>query len=380
MPTMTSLERVGTALSSGQPDRVPVATLTIGRALHEIGSPRPETVMNDPKTMAEAKLAAHERYRDDIVVAGLDGCFVEAKAMGAETMVSEHMPIVSQNRRIKSWEDVDRLPMPEPDEFPRMRAVLDEAELLFKDVGDHTAVAVIVSGPFSTAGNLMGAEDLARALIQEPDNVHRLLEKITTYSIKYHRAFSGRAHAVVVLDPMSATELISPENYKEFVFPYLQNIFHAIADTGMIPINHPCGDTTGILDMAVDVLPEKGPKGIHASFGQAFTRPRSLKWAQQVVGDESLAPSPGDPYSVIMLGVKKAVGGRICIIGNIDPVGVLLDGKPKDVELAVKRVIDFTAEGGGLILSPGCDLNPRVPSENLEALVEATKKYGEYPA
>lgn len=378
MAQMTSLERVATALSGGKPDRVPVATLTISRALKEIGGPRPETVMNDPQTMAEAKLAAHARFGDDIVVAGLDGCFVEAKAMGAEEMVSEHMPIVSGNRRLKSWDDVDQLPTPAPDEFPRMKSVLEEASLLLKEVGDQTAVAVIVSGPFSTAGNLMGPENLARALIEAPEQVHRLMEKVTDYSIQYHTAFAGRAHAVVVLEPMTATELTSPAHYKEFAFPYLQKTFHAIAEAGLIPINHPCGDTTGILDMAVEVLPPKPPHGIHASFGQAMIRPRSFKWVKEVVGDESLSPDPDDPYSIIMLGVKRAVGTKTCIAGNIDPVGVMLDGTPQDVEKAVKKVIDYASEDGALIVCPGCDLNPGIPAENLLALVEATKKYGAY--
>lgn len=378
MAKMTSLERVATALSGGRPDRVPVVTLTISRALKEIGGPRPEDVMNQPETMAEAKLAAHARYGDDIVVAGLDGCFVEAKAMGAGTKVSEHMPIVSDDRRIKSWGDVDTLPTPDPNEFPRMKSVLGEAERLLKEVGAHTAVAVIVSGPFSTAGSLMGPKNLARSLLEEPAQVHRLMEKVTEYSIKYHTAFAGRAHAVVVLEPMTATELTSPAHYKEFVLPYLQRTFQAIADAGLIPINHPCGDTTGILEMAVEALPQKPPHGIHASFGQTLTRPRSLKWVRQVVGDDAITADPDDPYSILMLGVKKAVGNKVCVAGNVDPVGIMLEGSPEEVDGAVKRIIEYAGEGGGLIVCPGCDLNPNVPAENLQALVEATKKYGVY--
>lgn len=378
MAEMTSLERVATALSGGQPDRVPVATLTITRALKEIGGPPPEEAINDPQIMAEAKVAANERYGDDIVVAGIDGCFVEAEAMGAQTRAAPHMPIVNEERRITSWEDVDTLTTPEPEEFPRMRSILEEAKLLFDEIGDDTAVSTIVSGPFSTAGNLMGPGNLARALIEAPDQVHRLLEKVTEYSIKYHQAFAGRAHALVVLDPMAATELTSPAHHKEFVLPYLKRTLDAIAEAGMIPINHPCGDTTGILDMVVEALPEDPPHGIHANFGHAEIRPRSLEWVRDVVGDESLTPDPDDPYSIMMLGVKMAVGDQTCICGNIDPVGLLLDGTPEEIDAAVKRVIEYAGEGGGLILCPACDLNPNVSSENLDALVQATQKYGVY--
>ena len=380
MAKMTSLERVATALSGGQPDRVPVTTLNLTRALREIDAPPPVEAIKDPKIMAEAKLAAHERYGDDIVIAGIDGCFVEAEAMGAATRAAPHMPIVSEKRRITSWEDVDTLTTPHPEDFPRMKAILEEASLIFDEVGSHTAVAVIVSGPFSTAGNLMGPGNLARALLEAPDQVHKLLEKVTEYSIQYHQAFAGRAHALAVLDPMVATELTSPAHHKEFVLPYAQRTFQAIADAGLIPINHPCGDTTGILDMVVEALPAKPPHGIHANFGDARRRPRSFEWVRQVVGDESLTPDPDDPYSIMMLGVKKAVGDRTCVCGNIDPVGLLLDGTPEEIRAAVKRVIDYAGEGGGLIVCPACDINPDVPAENLDALVQATKEFGVYEA
>lgn len=154
----------------------------------------------------------------------------------------------------------------------------------------------------------MGPGNLARALIETPDQVHRLLEKVTEYSITYHRSFAGRAHALVVLDPMAATEVTSPTHHREFVLPYLKQDIQAIAAAGLIPINPPCGDTTGILDMVVAALPEEPPHGIHANFGNTLTRPRSLEWVREVVGDPSLEADPDDPYSIMMLGVKKAVG------------------------------------------------------------------------
>lgn len=376
MEKMTSLERVATALQRGQPDRVPVATLAISRALWEIGE-RPKTAIDNAKKMAKAKIAANKRFGDDIVVAGIDGCFVEAKAMGAKSYWCKHMPIVDTRYRvIKSWEDVDDLTYPAPDEHPRMKTVIEEAGILMDMVGDHTAVAVIVSGHLSTACNLMGHEYIFRAMVKEPEKVHSLLDKITEYSIKYHTAFKGHAHAVVSLDPVAATEATSPKQYEEFVKPYLERDFDAIAKAGMIPINHPCGDTTGILHMAADVIPKGSPGAIHAIYGNVETRPMSLKFLRDTVGDVAL--DPGDPYSIILKAVKKEVGDKVCICGNVDPISILLEGTPEQVKATAKRNIKYGAEGGGFILMPACDTNPNTPPENFKALVDAAKEYGSY--
>ncbi|WP_309491921.1 uroporphyrinogen decarboxylase family protein [Candidatus Hecatella orcuttiae] len=377
MAKMTSLERVATALQRGQPDQVPVATLAITRALWEIGE-RPQTAIDDAEKMAKAKIAANENFGDDIVVAGIDGCFVEAKAMGAKNYWSKHMPIVDTRYRvIKSWEDVDNLTFPAPEEHPRMRTVIEEAGILMDKVGDHIAVAVIVSGPYSTACNLMGHESMFRAMVKEPEKVHSLLDKITDYSIKYHTAFKGRAHAVALLDPVASTEATSPKQHEKFVKPYLARDCDAIAKAGMIPINHPCGDTTGILQMAADVIPKGSPGAIHANYGDVKTRPLSLKFLKEVVG-ESVALDPDDPYSIMLKAVKKMVGDRVCVCGNIDPISVMLEGTPDQVRATVKRNIDYAAEGGGFIVMPGCDTNPDTPSENFKALVKAAREYGVY--
>ncbi len=377
MGKMTSLERTAIALQGGQPDRVPVATLAVSRALWEIGE-RPKTAINDAEKMAKAKIVANERFGDDIVVAGIDGCFVEAKAMGAKSYWSEHMPIVDTRFRvINTWEDMDNLTFPEPDEHIRMKTVIEEAGILMDKVGDHTAVAVLVSAPFSTACNLMGHENLFRAMVKEPEEVHSLLNKITEYSIKYHTAFKGLVHAVVALDPVAAVDTTSPRQYKEFVKPYLEKDLAAIASAGMIPINHPCGDTTGILPMTADVIPEGSPGAIHANYGNVETRPMSLKYFRSVVG-ESVPLDPDDPYSIMLLAVKKEVGDRVCICGNIDPITVLLEGTPDQVKAVVRRNIEYGAEGGGFIVVPACDTNPHTPAENFRALVDAAREYGSY--
>ncbi len=44
-----------------------------------------------------------------------------------------------------------------------------------------------------------------------------------------------------------------------------------------------------------------------------------------------------------------------------------------------QEAIEILGEGGGLILSSGCDILQETPSENMAAMVQAASKYGRYP-
>lgn len=60
------------------------------------------------------------------------------------------------------------------------------------------------------------------------------------------------------------------------------------------------------------------------------------------------------------------------IFGNINGYEVMVQGKPQDVDKAVKEAI---ANGVDAIW-PGCDIWPTVPEENMKALMVSVKKYG----
>ena len=69
---------------------------------------------------------------------------------------------------------------------------------------------------------------------------------------------------------------------------------------------------------------------------------------------------------------RKILGPDALIFGDIDAYGVMVAGKPKDVDEAVKKAI---ASGVNAVW-PGCDIWPTAPKENMKTLVKATRKYG----
>ena len=76
--------------------------------------------------------------------------------------------------------------------------------------------------------------------------------------------------------------------------------------------------------------------------------------------------------------VKREFGRDISLMGNLHTTEVMLMGSPEDVERASKQAIDDAAEGGGFILSTGDQCGRDTPDENIYAMIETARNYGNY--
>jgi uroporphyrinogen decarboxylase len=83
------------------------------------------------------------------------------------------------------------------------------------------------------------------------------------------------------------------------------------------------------------------------------------------------------PYVDLEL-VKKMVGDKLCLLGNIDTSYILVKGTQNEVKDAVKDAIRKLGRGGGYMLSPS-NSHPDMTYQNIKWMIEATKKYGVYP-
>jgi len=73
--------------------------------------------------------------------------------------------------------------------------------------------------------------------------------------------------------------------------------------------------------------------------------------------------------------VKREIGDRICLWGGVNAHVTLELGTPNDVEMAVKDAISTLNSRGGFILSSVGRIYPEVPTENIEAMIRAWRKY-----
>jgi len=334
---MNHLERIVAAVQHTKPDRVPVTPLSINRSLRVLGYTT-RSVLNDSGKMAAAKIAASALFDDDAVVAGTD-LFVESECLGSTVEVYEHVPVVV-DYVIKELRDLDKLRVPDPATDGRMPVVTQEIRLLKEHFGDTTVVVPVTCGPLTMASQVYGPEQLLIAMIEEPEWVHRLLDLCTETGLAYWKAcIDAGAHALVALEPLSSGTIISPDQYREFVGPYCKRLFDLANEHGRVPVNHVCGDTEPVLDQM-------------ASLG---------------------APILQLDYPINMGTAKQMVGDSVCIAGNLNPIEYMLYATPTEIYWACRDIIGQAAAGSGFILGAGCDLNPRTPTENILAMVQAAK-------
>jgi uroporphyrinogen decarboxylase len=73
--------------------------------------------------------------------------------------------------------------------------------------------------------------------------------------------------------------------------------------------------------------------------------------------------------------VKRAVGRKLCLMGNLDPIGLLLQGTPEGIAAEARRCISVAADDdGGFLLAPSGALIPGTPDANIRAMEDAVER------
>jgi len=135
---MNSLERVGTVLAGGIPDRVPVCLHNFMLAAREAGIPMEQYRVN-PGAIARAHLQAVETYGHDCILVDTDTTML-AEALGARSECARNEPGRIVEPAIRSLDEVDRLRVINPETDGRIPALLEAVRLISKQVGSEIAI------------------------------------------------------------------------------------------------------------------------------------------------------------------------------------------------------------------------------------------------
>lgn len=87
---------------------------------------------------------------------------------------------------------------------------------------------------------------------------------------------------------------------------------------------------------------------------------------------------PIQPQCMDIAEVKKKVGDRICLAGNIDCRHLLVFGTPEEVRQNVEETIEIAAPGGSYIISSSNSVHQDCKVDNYLAMVEAAREFGVY--
>lgn len=347
MTEMTSVERCRTVLDGGIPDRVPVGLLNFMPAAAQAGMSLPE-YCTDGSAMAEAHIAAWERYGHDLVDLE-NGVAALASAVGCTVEFEEDTsPPWVTAPALDRIEDVDQLRPINVDADGMLPEMVKATRLISERLGDRAfLLAEADQGPFSLATQIIGPEEMLVATMepQKEELVRRLLEYTTEQVITYGRALiDAGAHLTGMGESIAGPDVCSPDVYRRFALPYERQVVETLAAEGKHMSLHICGNTVLIADDMVET------------------------------GSPLLAIDFKTDHATI----KEATRGRTSVIGTVDPSAVMTLGSTEDVRAAARADIAAMAEGGGFILAPGCALPYSAPEENIRALVDTAREAGRY--
>ena len=151
---------------------------------------------------------------------------------------------------------------------------------------------------------------------------------------------------ITVCDPLASGDVMNEKTYREFVLPYTKEVFEFLHMNGCGVGYHICGDTNKITAAMVEAGCDILSIDTKVNLGDA----------------------------------KRAVGDKVTLMGNVDPINVMMFGTPKDVEENMKQNLrDCWDSPRGYWLSTGCDLPVNTPVENIYAFMDCARKYGKFP-
>ncbi|MGQ9675340.1 MAG: cobalamin-dependent protein [Chloroflexota bacterium] len=186
--------------------------------------------------------------------------------------------------------------------------------------------------------------EFTRDLYEVPDKVEAAMratcDDLISTAIQVCKS-SGKMLAFIVLERGSGFYYRLPI-FERFEWPFLQRYVDAFIAEGIVPWLHLDTDWS-----------------------------MNLPYFKQLPKGKCVCDLDG---TTDIFRAKEILGGHMCISGDV-PAALLTLGKPEEVEAYCRRLIDEVGEGGGFMLTTGCECPINVKPENLRAMVETGRSY-----
>ena len=343
---MTPMERLGGFLTGGDMDRIlamPLICSMSGKCAGMTHKQKRATAESE----AHCQIAGYERFGNDLLIAeyGLHtiGIGLGSKMGDPEDAVPAILDHVLKDIKDIEQLDWDRVRLKNSPDFQKH---LECAKILVDKMGKEVPTGALITGPFTAMTSIIPVEKILKATRRDPESIHKLMRLCTDALKEVHNEFIAAGAMILFCEPIATGSIISAKAYQEFVLPYTTELMTNIHDHKGMVCYHICGDTKKIVG-------------------------EMLKTKPDMISVDNRVP---------MTLTKEIVGPHMPIVGNVDPVETMILGTPEEVDKAVLKCIQDSYDSpNGYVLCTGGDLNGNVPLENLDAFMNAARKYGKYP-
>jgi len=240
---------------------------------------------------------------------------------------------------IRSQKDLDNVII--PDIQDTLGYVMEAVKMTKEKLNDEIPLIGFAGSPWTILCYCVqgqGSKNFDRAkefCFTQPLLAHELLQKITDTTIAYLREkVNAGVDAVQLFDSWGG--MLSPVDYQEFSWKYIQQI--------------------------IDALKEHAPVIV---FGKGC-------WFALDTMAKSGAAALGIDWTCSARNARYLTGGKITLQGNFDPTRLF--SPPSEIKKMVKEMIKEFGKDR-YIVNLGHGILPKVPLENAGAFIEAVKQY-----
>ena len=295
-----------------------------------------ETLVKSAELQAKAmEIIAHET--DTIAAVSLMDLSVEAEAFGAKVRFTEDEVPAIVGQLISDVDEANDLAVPDLS-AGRASLCVEAVRTAKRNIADKPVIAGMI-GPYSLAGRLCDVTEIMYLCFDEPETVHTVLDKVTTYLIQYGQAMKDAgADGIMMAEPLAG--ILSPDMAEEFSMPYVKRIIDALQDEEFAVLYHNCGNS---VPQMLDGIYALGAAAYH--FGNAID----------------------------MEAVMKVTPADILVMGNIDPAGQFASGTVESIIAATKDLMIKCGPYKNFVPSSGCDIPAHAKWENIHAFFKAVE-------
>lgn len=234
---------------------------------------------------------------------------------------------------LQDSKDLSVLRTPDPLLSARMLDRVRAAALFADRHRGQRSILGWIEGPAAEAADLRGVTTFLMDLMDDESYAAALMDRCVEVGIAFaHAQVDAGADTVGIGDAIASQ--IDPGTYERLIQPRQKRLVDAIRGMGAWVKLHICGNIThllpGIADLGVDLLDVD--------------------------------------HLVSLRTARAAVGRRVVLAGNLDPVAVVRNGSPAGIRAAVLRAQDEA--GAPYMVTAGCEIPSGTPAENLKALCE----------
>jgi len=290
-----------------------------------------------PELVTEITLMPIDQVGVDAAIIFSD-ILVVLQAMNIEVEMRDGIgPYIPQP--INSKAALDQVTLPDVEEH--LGYVFEAVRMTKSALNDRVPLIGFAGAPWTLlcyAVQGQGSKNFDRAkafCFEEPEMAKELLQRITTTTIAYLREkVKAGADVIQLFDSWGG--LLSPDDYQEFSWPYLQQIVDALS--GSVPV---------------------------IVFGKGC-------WFALQEMTKSGASALGIDWTCSARNARYLSGGQITLQGNFDPSRLL--SPIHEIKTQVKQMINAFGKDR-YIVNLGHGILPNIPVDHAKAFVDAVKEY-----